>query len=424
MIFKELTKEEFNTHALNHPQFTFHQTPNWAKLKSNTGWKSYYVGVKENDEVIASALLLLKNLPIKKNMLYSPRGLLVDYKNKELLSFFTKNLKEFAKKHNAIFVKIDPYIPYKERDKDGNLVEGGFDNSEVVNNLIELGYRHNGFNLYFENVQPRWTSVLDIKDKTYEEIESGFMATLRKELRQHTRNGIYTRELRKDELSEFIRLADATGDRKGYGTRPLSYYESMWDALYPDYMKMCITFMNFKKAKEVTQGLIDEIYNARKENEEKAKQGLIKINEKKAQIKAKEEDTAIANYKKNLEAFDEMINKYGEEIPVSSLLWLTSPKEMICLSIGNDKNFMRYKTSFSAYTWGIKYAIEHHMERYNFYGITGNFSKDNPDYGLFEMKQRFGATVEELIGEFDLITSPLWYKAYRTALRLRKVLRK
>ena len=416
MEFKELKAEEFINLAKRHPQFTFHQTPNWARLKKDVGWNAYYLGLFEDDKCLGLALLLSKKIPyFNRYFFYSPRGFLFDYDNLEALKYFTENIKEFAKKHKAIFVRIDPYLPYKQRDKDGNLVEGGFDNSEAFNNIIKCGYKHHGFNIYFENLQPRWTSVLDLKDKTYEEIEANYMATLRKELRQNLRNGIYTREMKREELPEFIRLSNATGQRKGYNTRPLSYYERMWDELYDDgYMKMSITFINFKKAREVSQSLIDEILNNRKINEEKALKGEIKINPKKALVKQKEEDTAISNYQKNIESFMKMEEEYGkEEIAVSALLCLVSDREMISMSIGNDERFMKYKASFSNYNWAIKYALDNHKERFNFYGITGNFSKDNPDYGLFEMKQRFGAVVEELVGQFDLVINPLFYSLYK-----------
>lgn len=421
MEFRQIDSKDFEELAKKHPQFSFHQTPGWAKLKKTVGWKHYYVGVFDEKEPLGLALLLAKPVPhLNKYIFYSPRGPLVDYENKDVLSFFTNELKNFIKKNNGIFLKVDPYVTYKQRDKDGNLVEGGFDHSVYVDNLKSLGYKHKGFNIYFDNLQPRFISVLDTKDKTMEEIEANYMSTLRKELRQNTRNGIYTREMTYDELPEFIRLANSTGERKGYNTRPLEYYQEMWKDLYDDgYMKMAITFMNFKKAKEVTQSLIDEILENRKVNEEKAKAGLIKVNEKKALVKQKEEDTAIANYQKNIENFNELEKKYGEEIAVSSLLWLMSDKDMICMLIGNDEDFMKYKTSFSCYNWGIKYAVDHHIDRYNFYGITGDFSKDNPDYGLFEMKQRFGACVEELIGEFDLVVSPIWYKLFKIAAKLK-----
>lgn len=407
---------EFVSLAKNHPQFTFHQTPNWARLKADVGWKAYYTGLFEDDKCLGLAMLLARKIPcFNKYFFYSPRGFLIDYSDAELLKRFTEEIRKFAKEHKAIFVRMDPYLPYKERDKDGNIVKDGFDNTASFENIVSCGFKHKGFNIYFENLQPRWTSVLDLKNKTYEEIESHYMATLRKELRQNLRNGIYTREMKREELPEFIRLADSTGERKGYNTRPLSYYERMWDELYEDgYMKMSITFINFRKAREVSQSLIDEILENRRINEEKAARGEIKINPRKAETKKKEEDTAIANYKRNIEDFAKMEEEYGkEEIAVSALLCLLSPREMISMIIGNDERFMKYKASFSNYNWAIKYALDTGRERFNFYGITGDFSKDNPDYGLFEMKQRFGAVVEELVGQFDLVINPLFYALFK-----------
>ena len=39
----------------------------------------------------------------------------------------------------------------------------------------------------------------------------------------------------------------------------------------------------------------------------------------------------------------------------------------------------------------IKYAIENGYEKYNFYGITGEFSEDSKMFGLFDFKRGFGA---------------------------------
>ncbi|MBR5370177.1 MAG: peptidoglycan bridge formation glycyltransferase FemA/FemB family protein, partial [Bacilli bacterium] len=115
-----LSKEEFKKFADKHPQITFHQTQEWANLKKINGWNSYYVGLKDNNKIVAGALLLAKNVPIiKKKMFYSPRGFLIDYNNYDLLKEFTVELKKFVKEKGGIFVKIDPYVEYQERDNDG-----------------------------------------------------------------------------------------------------------------------------------------------------------------------------------------------------------------------------------------------------------------------------------------------------------------
>ena len=108
MKLVSLSKEEFKKFADKHEQITFHQTEEWANLKKVNGWDSYYVGLKDNKKVVAAALLLAKTLPIiKKKMFYSPRGFLIDYKDKEVLKTFTIELKKFVKKENGIFIKID-----------------------------------------------------------------------------------------------------------------------------------------------------------------------------------------------------------------------------------------------------------------------------------------------------------------------------
>ena len=35
----------------------------------------------------------------------------------------------------------------------------------------------------------------------------------------------------------------------------------------------------------------------------------------------------------------------------------------------------------------IKYALDHNIDRYNFYGISGDFSEDAPDVGVIKFKK-------------------------------------
>ena len=98
MKLTEISKEEFKKFADKHPQITFHQTKEWANLKKKNNWKSYFVGLKDKNKIVAAALLLGKELPfIKKNMFYSPRGFLIDYNNFELLKIFTDQIKKYVK---------------------------------------------------------------------------------------------------------------------------------------------------------------------------------------------------------------------------------------------------------------------------------------------------------------------------------------
>lgn len=58
----------------------------------------------------------------------------------------------------------------------------------------------------------------------------------------------------------------------------------------------------------------------------------------------------------------------------------------------------------------IKFAKAHHIDRYNFYGITGDFSESSEDYGVQQFKKGFNAHVEEYIGDFIKPIKPMFYK--------------
>ena len=43
MKFAQLSFEEYKKFALNHPNISIYQYPEWGQLKSNTGWDYYFV---------------------------------------------------------------------------------------------------------------------------------------------------------------------------------------------------------------------------------------------------------------------------------------------------------------------------------------------------------------------------------------------
>ena len=56
-------------------------------------------------------------------------------------------------------------MPHLERDINGDIVEGGVDNSELVEHFKSLGFKHHGYNIDSSNeLQPRWMFTLDLKN--------------------------------------------------------------------------------------------------------------------------------------------------------------------------------------------------------------------------------------------------------------------
>ena len=55
----------------------------------------------------------------------------------------------------------------------------------------------------------------------------------------------------------------------------------------------------------------------------------------------------------------------------------------------------------------IKWAVENGCRIYDFRGVSGDLSEDNPLYGLYRFKKGFGGDFTEFVGEFELVFNPL-----------------
>ena len=294
MVFTELTKEEFIEFSKNHPQASFYQTINWGELKEENNWKMHLLGVKEDKKIVAATLLLSKTIKFGKKMFYAPRGFLIDYDNLELLKFFTEEVKKYAKKEKAIFIKIDPYVSYQERDLEGKIVEDGKNNKEAFNNLVSLGYKHFGFNLMQETLQPRWIFITPSKDTTVDDVMKNMDAKTRQILRKNERNKITTREISYEELDKFKDIMAHTGERRDFIDRPLSYYQEMYKHLHDDgILKILIAELNTKELIDEYENEIAEIKKDKDEREKKYNLDPSKMNENKYKEKQEHCDKEI-----------------------------------------------------------------------------------------------------------------------------------
>ena len=112
------------------------------------------------------------------------------------------------------------------------------------------------------------------------------------------------------------------------------------------------------------------------------------MNEKKYSQSNKQEEESIERLKKQIEKIKDYQNEYGKKKTLGTILFLIYGNEVLSLFGGTDDNLMQFQSAYTTHYAGIKYAIEHGYKRYNFYGITGDFRKENPLYGLYLFKKR------------------------------------
>lgn len=418
-MLETLTKEEFNEFAVNHPLSTFFQSTYWGELKSITGWQSHFIGLKENGSIIGASLLLAKKIPIfKRYIFYSPRGFLIDYSDKELLRKFSQETIKYVKKNKGIFLKINPYVMYQERDIDGNIVDNGINNQEVIEDLVNLGFVHNGFTItYGKDLEPRWLSVLDLENETEESLLKNMRPTTRGRINNSYKHGLKLVEIGKDRINEFKDLMEHTGERRGFIDRSEKYYEKMYETFSKnDNIKIMLVELN-------TEEYLQNLKHQRQENLLKQAETKKFAEGSKAKRVLKELNNQLEAINSKLEEIQKLYDEKGEVIVVAGGLFMTFGRQVISLYGASYREYMKYNGQHFLNFKMIKYALNNGYDKYNFYGITGEFNEDSPMFGLFDFKRGFNAKVVELIGEFNIITSKFFYKIYEMMLAVYKKLK-
>ncbi|MCG9855889.1 peptidoglycan bridge formation glycyltransferase FemA/FemB family protein, partial [Staphylococcus argenteus] len=87
-------------------------------------------------------------------------------------------------------------------------------------------------------------------------------------------------------------------------------------------------------------------------------------------------------------------------LDLAAAYFIFNNHEMYYLSSGSNPKYNAYMGAYRLQWEMIKFAKKHNIKRYNFYGITGDFSNNSEDFGVQKFKEGFNAHIEEYIGDF------------------------
>ena len=362
MIFTELNEREYTVFCDASEQKNFMQTKYLADYYEMEKTEHWLVGVKENDEVIAATLLIAhKEKLLGQSTFDCLQGPIMDWHNEELVSFFTKEIKKFVKKHGGYRVLINPYIPSQQRDTYGNVVEGGVNNLSVKNELISLGYKY--LDYYW---QVKWVYCKDINGMDEKALFKTFQSSVRNHINKtHKKYDLTVRLLGYDELDEFKHITEITSERRGFSDRTIEYYQRMFNA-FGDQARFYICELN-----------IDN-YISRMESENKEAQRKIDTlsDSISNQNKKKECAKIIESNNKNLEEAHQLREEYGSTLPLSAALFMLYGDETIYLFSGSDERYMKFFGQYRLQWEILKYCVENNYRRHNFYGIMDVFNPE------------------------------------------------
>ena len=407
MEIVQILKEEFDSFANTHPNRNFYQTSSYGMLMDRHNFDDYYLAMKdESGSIKAATLILINKVFIGYKWGYCPRGFLIDFNDFNLLETFTKLLKDFLNKRNFMFIKIDPYIIYKSRNKDGK-ENGNIDNTRIIDELKSLGYEHGGFNLNFENSKPRWNAVITTNSE--EQLFSRYNKEIRNKIRKSQRLGIEVIKGNPDTVKDFYSLISRKQKRR------LNYYLDMMEIMGKNGMfEIYFAILNTAKYIEMSQ-LAFEV-EERKNNEiNQELEENINSNNTANIIKRKmDSDTLLNNCKQNIIKATNLYKQFPEGIVVGTSAIIKYNNEIFFLIDGYKPEFKSYCPNHSLKFQIIEKYRKEGFTRMHLNGISGDFENSNNPYrGLTKFKLGFAADIEEYIGEFSLVINKGKYKTFK-----------
>jgi len=233
------------------PWASFLQTPAWAVVKAE--WRGESVGWYDGESLVGAGLVLYRQIPrLRRYLAYLPEGPVVDWATDDLAAWLTP-LAEHLRGQGAFAIRMGP--PVVTRRWTAGQVKAGIADegvvrlgdvvpaersavgARVVQQLETLRWRpltvEGGG---FAPGQPQYTFVIPLVDadgarRTEDDVLAGMNQLWRRNIRKADKAGVAVSEGSATDLKAFHDLYVHTAQRDHFTPRPLSYFQTMYDAL-------------------------------------------------------------------------------------------------------------------------------------------------------------------------------------------------
>ena len=392
-----INKEEYEQFVQNHTYCNLLQSYDWSTIKSS--WDHLITGVyNEKKELVATGMVLIRQLPMGYTLFYIPRGPIMDYENKKLLEYYFLELKRIAKQRKCLFIKFDPAIHINDyASKDYN--ENRYPITQPMIDLFEsIGAKHQGFTKTIaQSIQPRYQSNV----YPTENWEENLPKHTKRLIKDANKRNVEIIHGQKEFVPEFSRLVALTEQRKQVALRNEEYFNLLMET-YPEggviFLAQCNVYQLAQAAKEKEQSVLKEL-EVLPENAKKKKRRL---------------EDQLRSAQKDVKEFEEVLNEFGhedKEINIAGILSIQYGNTCEMLYAGMDERFKKFMPQYKEYVENFKWAFDRGCQWSNMGGVEGTL-----DDGLTKFKDNFNPIINEFIGEFDLpvnkILYPFAHKAY------------
>ena len=394
-------------HTLNH----YSKTSMFLDLSKPEYSSGDLLGVEDdNGELIASAVMVHKKTKVPFGQYsYCQYGFSLDIEDRELISFFARELIRFAKEKGSFMLRMDFNITRLEHEKDGKVKEGGFNHEYVTSLLEEAGFTHLGYNYgYSGNWMSRFTYRLDL-DQPWPAVLKGIKRCSTYQNKNEQRD-VRVREGTIDELPVLVESENELSQKLGFKPKDTAWFEKLWKC-YEPYVHYYIVETNYHTALENLKALAEESRN---------KTTLLK-DEKKITAQQKMTDAL----EKEIREIEDSGMAVDQTVPLGAKFIIRIGPNVWNVNMYTKKTFLNFRGAFALHRYAIEDMYRQGAKTYDFEGISGSLDPKDEYYGQQDFKKSFGGDFLEFLGEFDAVLKPKQYRLWLDSDRLyRRVRRK
>ena len=390
---ENLTIPQHDGFVSRHPNGHFMQLSDWGSVK--TEWLTRHVALlNEKGEIKAVAQILTR-----KGMWYIPRGPVMDYTDNDLVTTFLLHINNYAIRHHAKYIKIDP--PVIRTYANGNGLNATKHNSQIVDQFIVCGYEHQGFSLEMNStVQPRYNMVTDTSKDILEILDKKTRRLVRDAYKKHitiTKGDI-------SDLDDFMHVIHCTEKRQGIHLRNKTYFETLMKK-FGDKVNLYIARINVHdslKHEETRKVEIEEELKHCHSAPKKARKLL----------------EQLESVNRTIAQLCEIETTKEPQVVCGALSIRHGNKEEI-LYAGNDERFAKFSGQYAVFAHLMSESHKNGIKEVSMGGVTGDLSDS-----LSKFKSKFATQVIEYYGEFDLPLSKTYDYLYNKVLPMYRKFRK
>jgi len=218
-------RRAWNDFVARAPHFALMQSYEWGEFKERLGWQAIRLAALRHGQIVAAAQMLIKPVPLGLlSVAYIPRGPLVDWDDRAAATALLDALHRQARRRRAIFLKIEPALPYSPQ-AEATLADYGLRPSPYTN-------------------QPRATLTLDLTPDL-DTILGQMRKKTRQRIRRAARRGLTVRFGDHGDLDAFYQMIRQTGQRRGFSPHNREYFEQEWQ-IFASRRQMVLLLASFQ----------------------------------------------------------------------------------------------------------------------------------------------------------------------------------